>query len=84
MKKSELEVHFTIGGTRPIVMYARFTDRARKVMQLATQEALRLNDQYVGTEHILLGLIREGSGLAASVRSGLPKRTVLAVHSVTE
>lgn len=48
-------------------MYERFTDRARKVMQLATQEAQRFNHEYVGTEHLLLGLIKEGSGIAANV-----------------
>ncbi len=36
-------------------MYERFTDRARKVMQLANQEAQRFNHEYIGTEHILLG-----------------------------
>jgi ATP-dependent Clp protease ATP-binding subunit ClpC len=49
------------------MMYERFTDRARKVMQLANQEASRFNHEYVGTEHILLGLIKEGSGVAANV-----------------
>ena len=45
-------------------MYERFTDRARKVMQLANQEAQRFNHEYIGTEHILLG---PGQGrLAAS------------------
>src|SRR6516162_184809 len=48
-------------------MYERFTDRARKVMQLANQEAVRFNHEYIGTEHILLGLIKEGSGVAANV-----------------
>ena len=48
-------------------MYERFTDRARKVMQLANQEAQRFNHEYIGTEHILLGLIKEGSGVAAEV-----------------
>src|SRR6202051_418197 len=48
-------------------MYERFTDRARKVMQLANQEAQRFNHQYVGTEHILLGLVKEGSGVAANI-----------------
>jgi hypothetical protein len=46
-------------------MYERFTDRARKVMQLASQEAARFNHEYIGTEHILLGLVKEGSGVAA-------------------
>jgi len=48
-------------------MFDRFTDRARKVMGLARQEAQRFNHQYIGTEHILLGLIQEGSGVAANV-----------------
>jgi len=48
-------------------MYDRFTDRARKVMQLANEEAQRFNHEYIGTEHILLGLIKEGSGVAAIV-----------------
>jgi hypothetical protein len=52
-------------------MYERFTDRARKVMQFANQEALRLNHEYIGTEHILLGLIREGSGVGANVLQNL-------------
>ncbi|MDR3233926.1 MAG: ATP-dependent Clp protease ATP-binding subunit [Planctomycetaceae bacterium] len=51
--------------------YERFTDRARKVMQLANQEAQRFNHEYVGTEHLLLGLIKEGSGVAANVLKNL-------------
>ena len=52
-------------------MYERFTDRARKVMQLTCQEAQRFNHEYIGTEHILLGLVREGSGVAANVLKNL-------------
>jgi ATP-dependent Clp protease ATP-binding subunit ClpA len=52
-------------------MYNRFTDRARNVMQLANQEALRVKHEYIGTEHILLGLVREGSGVAANVLKNL-------------
>ena len=48
-------------------MYERFSDRARKVMQLANQEAQRFNHEYIGTEHILLGLVKEGGGVAAEV-----------------
>jgi hypothetical protein len=48
-------------------MYELFTDRARKVFQLANQEAQRFNHEYIGTEHILLGLIREGTGVAAKI-----------------
>ena len=51
--------------------YERFTERARKVMQLANQEAQRFNHEYVGTEHILLGLVKEGSGVAANVLKNL-------------
>src|SRR2546429_3310206 len=52
-------------------MYERFTDRARKVMQLANQEAQRFNHEYIGTEHILLGLVKDGSGVAANVLKNL-------------
>jgi len=48
-----------------------FTDRVRKVLQLAREEAHRLGHEYVGTEHILLGIIREGDGVAAAVRTNL-------------
>lgn len=52
-------------GTK--VNYSVFTDRARKVMQLANQEAQRFNHDYIGTEHVLLGLIKEGQGVASIV-----------------
>lgn len=52
-------------------MDERITDRARKVMQLANQEAQRFNHEYIGTEHILLGLVKEGSGVAANVLKNL-------------
>jgi ATP-dependent Clp protease ATP-binding subunit ClpA len=52
-------------------MYERFTDRARKTMQLANEEALRFDHGYVGTEHILLGLVKEGSGVAANALRNL-------------
>ncbi len=52
-------------------MFDRFTDRARRVMGLARQEAQRFNHEYIGTEHILLGLIQEGSGVAANVLRNL-------------
>lgn len=52
-------------------MYERFTDRSRKVMQLANEEAQRFQHEYIGTEHILLGLLREGSGVAANVLRNL-------------
>ena len=52
-------------------MFERFTDRARKVMALANQEAQRLNHEYIGTEHMLLGLVKEGSGVGANVLKNL-------------
>ncbi|MGE5632805.1 MAG: ATP-dependent Clp protease ATP-binding subunit [Caulobacteraceae bacterium] len=48
-------------------IFDRFTERAQKVMVYAQEEALRLNHNYIGTEHILLGLLREGEGVAAQV-----------------
>lgn len=48
-------------------MFERFTDRCRKVMALANQQAQRFNCEYIGSEHILLGLIKEGSGTGATV-----------------
>ena len=48
-------------------MFERFTDRARRVVVLAQEEARMLNHNYIGTEHLLLGLIREGEGVAAQV-----------------
>jgi ATP-dependent Clp protease ATP-binding subunit ClpC len=52
-------------------MFERFTERARKVMALANQEAQRFNHEYIGTEHILLGLVKEGSGVGANVLKNL-------------
>src|SRR5579875_1770729 len=52
-------------------MFERFTDRARKVLALANQEAQRFNHEYIGTEHILLGLVKEGSGVGATVLKNL-------------
>ena len=48
-------------------MFERFTDRARRVVVRAQEEARMLNHNYIGTEHILLGLIREGEGVATQV-----------------
>ena len=52
-------------------MFERFTDRARKVFALANQEAQRLSHEYIGTEHVLLGLVREGTGVGANVLKNL-------------
>jgi hypothetical protein len=52
-------------------VFERFTDRARRVVVLAQEEARLLNHNYIGTEHILLGLIHEGEGVAAQVLTGM-------------
>jgi ATP-dependent Clp protease ATP-binding subunit ClpC len=54
-------------------MFERFTDRARRVVVLAQEEARMLHHHYVGTEHMLLGLVHEGEGVAGHLaRPGLP------------
>ncbi len=55
-------------------MFERFTERSRKIMGLAQEESGRLGHGYVGTEHLLLGLIREEEGVAAQAltASGIP------------
>jgi ATP-dependent Clp protease ATP-binding subunit ClpA len=63
-----------VGGEiirRSVQMFKRFTDRARLVLALANEEAQRYNHEYIGTEHILLGLVREGSGTGAKVLKSL-------------
>jgi ATP-dependent Clp protease ATP-binding subunit ClpA len=52
-------------------VFERFTDRARRVIPLAQEEAQRLNHNYIGTEHLLLGLLREGDGVAAKALASL-------------
>src|SRR5579872_2640091 len=51
--------------------FDRFTERARKVLTLAQEEAQRFQHNYIGTEHLLLGLVREGDGVAAKVLANL-------------
>lgn len=54
-------------GQKPLSGHIPFTPPAKKVLELALREALQLNHTHIGTEHILLGLIREGDGVAAQV-----------------
>jgi excisionase family DNA binding protein len=54
-------------GDRPVAGEVGLTPRAKKVIELAVDEARRLNHHYIGTEHLLLGLLREGEGIAAGV-----------------
>src|SRR5499425_310419 len=70
MERKEGPVLYPI-GQQEMDMFERFTDRARKVMALANQEAQRFNHEYIGTEHILLGLVKEGSGVGANVLKNL-------------
>src|SRR5690625_2729280 len=53
------------------MMFGRFTERAQKVLALSQEEAVRLNHHNIGTEHILLGLVREGEGIAAKALEAL-------------
>src|ERR671936_326889 len=65
-------VEFIIGrGDRMIVGEVGLTPRAKKVIELAVDEARRLSHHYIGTEHLLLGLLREGEGIAAGVLESL-------------
>src|SRR5262252_4759274 len=59
------------GGGALVEVFERFTDRARRVVVLAQEEARTLNHDYIGTEHILLGLIGEGEGVAAKALESL-------------
>ena len=66
-----LQVESILGKGQEQATDIGYTPRAKKVIELAMEEALRLGHNYVGTEHILLGLIREGEGIAAQVLAGL-------------
>src|SRR5262249_8153824 len=59
------------GGGVVVEVFERFTDRARRVVVLAQEEARMLNHDYIGTEHILLGLVHEGEGVAARALESL-------------
>ncbi|MCH7812317.1 MAG: ATP-dependent Clp protease ATP-binding subunit, partial [Chloroflexi bacterium] len=72
LSKVRSAVEFIIGrGDRAITGDIGLTPRAKKVIELAVDEARRLNHHYIGTEHLLLGLVREGEGIAASVLESL-------------
>ena len=61
----------TIGrGQQPLLACIPFTPRAKKVLQLSLREAMRLGHLYIGTEHLLLGLFREGDGVAVGIMAG--------------
>ena len=68
LAKVRTAIEFIIGrGDRPVVGEVGLTPQAKRVIELAIDEARRLDDHYLGTEHLLLGLVREDAGLAAGV-----------------
>ncbi len=72
LAKVRTAVEFIIGrGDRPVVGEVGLTPRAKRVIELAIDEARRLGHNYIGTEHLLLGLVREGEGIAAGVLESL-------------
>jgi ATP-dependent Clp protease ATP-binding subunit ClpC len=72
LNKVRSAVEFIIGrGDRMVLGEIGLTPRAKKVIELAVDEARRLNHHYIGTEHLLLGLVREGEGIAAGVLESL-------------
>ena len=66
------------------MMYNRFTQRAQKVLQLAQEEAIRMKHEAIGTEHILLGLIREGGGIAAKALEAIDVSTDMIEEGIEE
>lgn len=66
------------------MMYNRFTQRAQKVLQLAQEEAIRMKHEAIGTEHILLGLIREGGGIAAKALEAIDVSTEMIEEGIEE
>lgn len=65
-------------------LYGHFTDRARKVMQMAKQEAARLNHEYLGTEHVLVGLVKAGDGMAVRVLHNLGVEGTVVLKAVRD
>jgi ATP-dependent Clp protease ATP-binding subunit ClpC len=68
-------------------MFDKFTDRARKVIALARQEAERLRNDYIGTEHVLIGLIKEGSGVASNILENLninPEKVLQEIEKIAQ
>ena len=72
LEAARRQVAETIGqGQATVTAHLPFTPRSKKVLELSLREALQLGHNYIGTEHILLGLIREGEGVAAQVLTAL-------------
>ncbi len=72
LNKVRAAVEFIIGrGEKPVQGEIGLTPRAKKVIELAVDEARRMNHSYIGTEHLLVGLLREGEGVASGVLESL-------------
>jgi ATP-dependent Clp protease ATP-binding subunit ClpC len=92
LDETRLEIEDIIGrGEGAQKGHIPFTPRAKKVLELSLREALQLDHNYIGTEHILLGLLREGDGVAAQVlvRSGVDlnrarQEVIRLLHGYTE
>jgi len=69
--RSEIEKAVKPGKKKPQSMHIPFTPRAKKILELSLREALQLGHNYIGTEHLLLGLVREGEGVGAQVLAKL-------------
>jgi ATP-dependent Clp protease ATP-binding subunit ClpC len=69
--REEVEALIGRGRGEPMTVHIPFTPGAKKVLQLSLREALQMGHDYIGTEHILLGLIREGEGVGARALKGL-------------
>jgi len=83
LDKTRTAVEFIIArGDRPIVGEVGLTPRAKRVIELAIDEARGLEHNYIGTEHLLLGLVREGEGIAAGVLESLGVRLDSVRHDV--
>jgi ATP-dependent Clp protease ATP-binding subunit ClpC len=79
LQKVRDSVEFIIGrGDRIVLGEIGLTPRAKKVIELAVDEARRMNHHYIGTEHLLLGLLREGEGIGAGVLESLGVRLEIA------
>jgi ClpA/ClpB-like protein len=83
LAKVRTAVEFIIGrGDRPITGEVGLTPRAKRIIELAIDEARRLGHNYIGTEHLLLGIIREGEGIGAGVLESLGVNLDKARHEV--
>ena len=78
LRQARAAVERIVGrGTQPAIQPIGLSPLAKRVIELAVDEARRLNHTYIGTEHLLLGIVREGEGVAASVLQSLGSSTDL-------